>query len=172
MMQSKASIEVLIRTAILDESAAIASVLRQAFLAYEPLYTLAAYAVTTPTVSQIEGRWSEGPVWVAIQNEDILGTVAAVPKPSGLYVRSMAVLPVARGQGIAKKLLKEIENFAIEHRFKRLFLSTTPFLYDAIRLYEHFGFVRTSEGPYELSGTPLITMEKFLHSKQSGLLNR
>jgi ribosomal protein S18 acetylase RimI-like enzyme len=165
MMQSKTNLDILIRLAIIDESQAIASILRQAFIEYEPLYTPAAFAATTPTASQLEGRWSEGPVWVVIQSENIVGTVAAVRKPSGFYIRSMAVIPSARGQGIAGKLLKEIENVAIEHRYKRLFLSTAPFLHDAIRLYEKFGFVRTSEGPYELHGTPLFKMEKFLHAK-------
>jgi GNAT superfamily N-acetyltransferase len=165
MMQSKTSLDVLVRLAQVDEAEVIASILRQAFIGHEPLYTPAAFVATTPTASQIEARWSEGLVWVAAQNEDVVGTVAAVSKPSGFYVRSMAVLPSARGQGIAGKLLKEIENVALEHRYKRLFLSTTPFLHDAIRLYEKFGFVRTSEGPYELHGTPLFTMEKFLHAK-------
>jgi putative acetyltransferase len=165
MMQSKTSLDVLIRLAEVEASQAIAFILRKAFIEYEPLYTPAAFAATTPTASQIEGRWKEGSVWVAMQSENIVGTVAAVRKPSGFYIRSMAVLPTARGQGIAGKLLKEIENVAMDHRYKRLFLSTTPFLHDAIRLYEKFGFVQTSEGPSELHGTPLFTMEKFLHAK-------
>jgi putative acetyltransferase len=163
--QSKANVHILDRNTDIEEASMIASLLRQAFIEYEWLYTPAAFAATTPTASQIEARWSEGPVWVAIQKGNIIGTIAAVPKSSGLYIRSMAVLPAARGQGIAGKLLKEIENFAIDHGYKRLFLSTTPFLHDAIRLYEKFGFVQASEGPYELHGTPLFTMEKFLHAK-------
>jgi putative acetyltransferase len=162
MMPSKTNLDVLIRIATRKQSSVISSVLRQAFEEYEPLYTPAAFAATTPTASQIEERWSEGPVWVAIRCQEIVGTVAAVPKPSGLYVRSMAVLPAAKGQGIARRLLSEIENFATQHHYQRLFLSTTPFLHDAIRLYEHYGFAQTREGPFGLHGTPLLTMEKFL----------
>jgi len=160
--QSKSVVEVLIRHAAMQEASLIADVLRQAFLEYESLYTPSAFAATTPTASQIQARWDEGPVWVAVQNEHVVGTVAAVPKSSGLYVRSMAVSPPARGQSIAKKLLQETENFAIDHHQRRLFLSTTPFLHPAIQLYEQFGFVRTNEAPYELCGTPLFTMEKIL----------
>jgi ribosomal protein S18 acetylase RimI-like enzyme len=165
MMQPKSDINILIRIAAVDDAMMIASILRQAFIEYESLYTRSAFAATTPTISQVQERWNEGPVWVAVQNDNIVGTVAAVPKGSGFYIRSMAVLPIARGQGIAGKLLKEVERFAIQHQYKRLFLSTTPFLHYAIRLYEEFGFARTREVPYKLHGTPLFTMEKQLHSK-------
>jgi GNAT superfamily N-acetyltransferase len=83
-----------------------------------------------------------------------------VAKGDGLYVRSMAVLPSARGQGVAGLLLGEVENFASAQRHKYLFLSTTPFLLEAIRLYEHMGFRRSDTGPHELFGTPLFTMLK------------
>jgi hypothetical protein len=43
-----------------------------------------------------------------------------------------------------------------------LLLSTTPFLSEAIKLYERSGFRRSTEGPRELFGTPLFTMEKQL----------
>ena len=160
MSQSESVTDILIRNAIIDESSAIASVLHRAFIEYEPLYTPDAFAVTTPSSDQIRDRWNEGPVWAALQKEDLVGTVAAIPRNSGLYVRSMAILPVARGQGIARQMLNEIERFAITHHHRRLFLSTTPFLKQAIRLYEDFGFERSNEGPYDLLGTPLVTMTK------------
>ena len=153
---------VLVRRALIHESSAIASTLREAFIEYEPLYTPAGFAATTPASNQIRERWNEGPVWVAVQNADIVGAVAAVSKSSGLYVRSMAVLPSARGQGIAGRLLKEVQLFAIDHHHTQLFLSTTPFLKQAIRLYENFGFERSEEGAHDLFGTPLFTMIKRL----------
>jgi len=162
--QSKPATGFLIRNAAIDESPSIASVLRQSFIEYEPLYTPAGFSATTPTSDQIRERWSEGPVWVAVRKDITIGTVAAVPKSSGLYVRSMAVLPSARGQGIALQLLKEIERFAINHHHTRLFLSTTPFLKHAIRLYENFGFQRSEEGTHDLFGTPLFTMVKLIES--------
>ena len=162
--QPKSAADVLIRGAAMDESLAIASVLRQAFIEYEPLYTPAAFAATTPTSDQIRERWNEGPVWVAVRKEGIIGTLAAVPKSLGLYVRSMAVLPAATGQGIGGQLLGEIERFAVDHHHRSLFLSTTPFLKQAIRLYERFGFQRSDEGPHDLFGTPLFTMIKLLES--------
>ena len=151
-----------IQRAILKDAESIAAVLHASFVEFESLYTSDSFAATTPTSDQICERWDDGPVWVAVQHGSIVGTVAAVPKSSGLYVRSMAVHPSARAQGIAWQLLEEIESFAINHHHGRLFLSTTPFLHEAIRLYERFGFQRDDEGAHDLFGTPLFTMEKQL----------
>ena len=150
---------------MLEDAESIASVLRASFVEFESFYTPAAFAATTPTSDQIRERWDEGPVWVAVQNGSIVGTVAVVPKSSGLYVRSMAVHPVARGRGIAGGLLKEIESFAINQHHRRLFLSTTPFLHEAIRLYERFGFQCNDEGPHDLFGTSLFTMVCLLKTR-------
>jgi GNAT superfamily N-acetyltransferase len=159
-----------IKKGTFEDVAAIAYILHESFAEFESLYTSAAFAATTPTAQQIRERWNEGPVWVAIQKGAIVGTVGAVPKDLGLYVRSMAVHPVSRGQGIAVQLLKEVEAFANHDHHKRLFLSTTPFLEDAIHLYERFGFQRSAEASQDLFGTPLFTMVKGLElaSGESG----
>jgi putative acetyltransferase len=91
-----------------------------------------------------------------------VGTVAAKPESLALYVRSMAITPQARGLGLGKLLLEQVEAFAIAQGLRRLYLSTTPFLSSAIRLYEQFGFQRTNDGPHELWGTALFTMAKTL----------
>jgi GNAT superfamily N-acetyltransferase len=151
-----------IRLAEIQEAASVASVLYQSFVEFRALYTPAAFAATTPSQDQIRKRWSEGPVWVAVQNHAVVGTVSAVPKGEALYLRSMAVLPPARGQKIGRLLLEQVERFAVERGFRSLYLSTTPFLTRAIRLYEQSGFRRSSAEPHDLHGTPLFTMEKRL----------
>lgn len=149
-----------IRRAAPDDAPAIASVLYSSFVEYEALYTPEAFAATTPPADQIRDRMSEGPVWLALQNDTAVGTISAAPRGAALYVRSMAVAPTARGQGIGRELLEHVEQFAVQSGFERLFLSTTPFLTGAIRLYEQWGFSRSDEGPDDLFGTPLFTMEK------------
>jgi len=151
-----------VRLANITEAPSIQSVLHQAFLEYESFYTPEALSSTTPTAERIRQRWKEGPVWVAVQNNRIIGTVSAVPKSEALYIRSMAVLPSARGQGIGRMLLQAVEGFARARGYSRLFLSTTPFLLRAIQLYEHFGFRRSDDGPNNLFGTSLFTMVKTL----------
>lgn len=152
-----------IRSAVSDDAPSISSVLYDSFVEYKSSYTPEGFAVTTPTSDQIQSRMSEGPVWVVIRDQAIVGTASAVSQGESLYVRGMAVLPNARGQKIGELLLAHIESFASASGFTRLFLSTTPFLSSAIRLYERFGFRRIDEGPHDLFGTPLFTMEKFLN---------
>ena len=134
------------------------------FIEYKPLYTEQGFAATTPASEQINDRMNEGPLWVALDGNTIVGTVSAVPKGESLYIRGMGITPAARGQRLGELFLRQLENFAAERGFKRLFLSTTPFLHRAIRLYENYGFIQTSEGPHDLFGTPLLTMEKPLAS--------
>jgi ribosomal protein S18 acetylase RimI-like enzyme len=162
MTENKPAIEIRIATA--HEAPQIAAVLLAAFEEYRSAYTPAAFAATTPTSDEIQRRirMNEGPVWVAVLHGVIVGTVSAVPKGESVYVRSMAALPSARGQGIGERLLRALESFAFAYGARRLFLSTTPFLASAIRLYEHLGFRTTAEGPHELFGTPLVTMAKTL----------
>jgi len=164
MSQLNSPPNILIRRAVVEEAAIIARVLYQAFVEFEAQYTPAAFAATTSTSDQIQGRWSDGPVWVAILGNQLVGTISAVPKSEGLYIRSMAVLSWHRGHGIGHLLLQAVEQFAIAQGFQRMFLSTTPFLEQAIRLYEQFGFHRTNNAPHDLFGTPLFSMVKTLES--------
>lgn len=156
-----------VRKATVNDAASITQVLHEAFAEYESLYTPAAFAATVCSIQKVQHRMSEGPLWVAIQNEHVVGTVSAIPDSSVVYIRGMALSPAARGQGIGRLLLQQVEQFAHEQSATRLFLSTTPFLTRAICLYEQFGFQRSDEGPSELFGTPLFTMVKTLEQKGS-----
>jgi len=156
-----------IRIAVPDDATAIASTLQKAFLEFEPLYTPQAFASTISSPDRIRLRMNEGPIWVALQDDVVIGTVSVAPKGDALYVRGMAVDPAARGSGIGRELMKRVEEYATENGFERLYLSTTPFLGGAIRLYERCGFVRNDEGPDNLFGTPLFTMERKLSEESS-----
>jgi putative acetyltransferase len=151
-----------IRIAAPGDAASIASVLYQSFVEYQSLYTPEGFAATVLSRGQMEERLrlNEGPLWVACLESAIVGSVSAIVKGESVYLRSMALLPIARGQGIGILLLRRVEDFAIASGSKRLFLSTTPFLTRAIRLYERFGFRRNNELSDDLFGTPLFTMVK------------
>jgi putative acetyltransferase len=149
-----------IRRAEPEDAFAIAKVLHDAFVEFETLYTPEGFAATTPNSLQIVVRMKEGPVWIALRREQALASVAAIAKGDSAYIRGMAVVPPARGLGMGVRLLAVVEQWAIEQGCSRIFLSTTPFLHAAIRLYEKQGFRQTPEGPRNLFGTPLFTMER------------
>ena len=154
-----------VRLAAPTNLASVATALRESFSEYKSSYTDEAFAATTPRVEELRRRLKEGPIWVAMKDETLVGTVSVIAKGRALYIRSMAVLPSIRSHGIGKLLLHHVENYAHEKGYKRLFLSTTPFLTSAIRLYERFGFRRSNAGPKDLFGTPLFTLVKELGSK-------
>jgi ribosomal protein S18 acetylase RimI-like enzyme len=152
---------VTLRLARPSDAGAIAATLRAAFAAVEGQYTAPAFAATTPTREQVTDRFPEGPIWLAERDGQVLGTVSVVPGPGELYIRSMAVHPAARGQGIGVRLLRAVEEFAALQGYRRLVLTTTSFLRPAIRLYEQAGFRFTgAEG--DLFGTGLRWMAKDL----------
>jgi GNAT superfamily N-acetyltransferase len=148
------------RRARAGDADAIVSVLRAAFEVYRPQYTHAAFDATVLDADRIRERLRQGPAWLATELDVPLGTVAALATCDGVYVRGMAVAPSARGRGIGGALLDSVVRFAVEVRSHRIFLSTTPFLADAIALYERHGFARCPVGPHSLHGTPLFTMER------------
>ncbi len=151
-----------IRLATPDDLPSLARLIHDSFVEYRSSYTTEGFAATTPTSDQLLQRLNEGPIWVATKDDALLGTVSVVDRVGHLYIRGMAVLPQARGLGLGALLLKTIEDFARAEGHKRLTLSTTPFLSQAIRLYERYGFERTADGPHDLYGTPLFTMVKNL----------
>jgi hypothetical protein len=52
--------DVRIRTAVLADAETISSLLREAFVEFEPLYTPGGFAATTPAAAEIAERWPEG----------------------------------------------------------------------------------------------------------------
>ena len=142
---------------------AIELLLRESFREYERAYTPQAFDLTTPRKDEIEDRIKHRTVWVALHANLIVGTVSAHPEGAALHIRSMAVHPSLRGQGIGKLLLARVERFARAKGYERLILNTTPFLKPAIRLYEAFGF-RFTGARRKWFGTQLRTMAKQLTS--------
>lgn len=153
-----------IQLATRADALAIVSVILLSFLEYEESYTAEAFAATCPSSTEVERRLAEGPVWIAVEDETVVGTVSGAPDGKALLVRSLAVPPRSRGKGTGELLLDHLERYARENGYTRLILSTTPFLTPAIRLYERFGFRRSSEGPTDRLGTPIFTMVKELNS--------
>ena len=152
-----------IRRAQAGDAEAIAGVLHGAFADQEAEFTPEAFAVSTPDPATVAARIATDPVWVAEKDRRVVGTVSAVPRPPSLFVRSLAVLPAARGSGLATLLLAEADRCAGQLGLDRLELDTTPFQTAAARVYERFGF-RPSHR-HDLHGTAMVRMVRPITSR-------
>jgi GNAT superfamily N-acetyltransferase len=157
--------EIQIRQAEPSDAATVAKVLHDSFVEFKPLYTRGGFDATTPSAEQVLIRMQEGPIWLAMRESEALGTVAAVAKGESVYMRGMAVLPAARGLGVGARLLETVEHWVTKQSASRVYLTTTPFLHAAIRMYEKHGFERMQTDPQDLFGTPLFAMEKKIPTK-------
>jgi len=153
---------ILIRKATAEDAHAISKVLHESFAEFKQFYTDEAFAATTVAKEEVLQRMKEGNVWVAIRDNNVIGTVAVVQKEDALYIRGMAVLPEGRGSKIGWKLLEIIEQYAVENKFKKLLLSTTPYLPSALKLYEKFGFKKVGQMDNSFYGTLIFRMVKAL----------
>ena len=151
-----------VRRARHSEAACAALLLRTAFAEIAALYTPEALAATLANAGVLRERMETGAVWLAFVDAQPVGTLSAIPRPEGLHLRSMAVHPSARGQGVGKALLAVAEVYGRERGIQRLFLRTTPFLSSAIALYSRTGFTLCQEGERDFHGVPLFEMEKTL----------
>jgi GNAT superfamily N-acetyltransferase len=60
-------------------------------------------------------------------------------------VKSMYVDPAHRGRGLARQLLAEVEQVAVEHGCTRCRLDTSDYLTGAIALYRSVGYVEVAD---------------------------
>lgn len=89
-------------------------------------------------------------VVIASEEGRDLGHAALRPLADGGYeVKKVFVEPVARGRGLSRILMKEIEDVAREKGETRIVLQTGPKQLEAIALYAAIGYVDIPEfGPY------------------------
>ncbi|MEY2402479.1 MAG: putative acetyltransferase [Acidimicrobiaceae bacterium] len=77
-------------------------------------------------------------------------------------VKRMYVAPAARGDGVGRQLLDELEQFARGRGAQRLVLETGPLQVEALALYERAGFAPTPCWGDYAHGNNSICYEKLL----------
>ncbi|WP_141430897.1 GNAT family N-acetyltransferase [Bacillus sp. 03113] len=137
-----------------DEKETVRSVLIESYKQYEHEYTNPLvwkeylkniyHSVDNPLVDKI---------LVAKNGEDILGTLQLFQSSENAYgrpelqifspiIRLLAVLPQARGRGVAQELIKAGIGYAKAQGAVNLYLHSSDKMYKAIQLYEWLGFKR------------------------------
>ena len=82
-------------------------------------------------------------VWLAYEDERGVGCIALRPLPQlerAGEIKRMYVKPGSRGQGVAERLLKALEEYAAESGYRTLYLDTKDDLTTAIQFYRRHGY--------------------------------
>lgn len=93
-----------------------------------------------------------GYVFFAKLNNEIVGTVALMPKDDTYELTKMAVSPNHRGHKIGQQLMQHCINFAKNNDFKSLILYSNKKLENAIYIYRKYNFIEIpveENCPYE-----------------------
>ncbi len=84
-----------------------------------------------------------GEFWVIEQQGQLVGTSAYYPVERGekaVEIRKMYLSPAARGKGVGKYLLQELENAIANRGFHEIWIETASVLKEAVKLYESSGY--------------------------------
>jgi N-acetylglutamate synthase-like GNAT family acetyltransferase len=96
-----------------------------------------------------------GHIFFAIQNNEILGTVALLKNEEGIYeLTKMAVSPKHQDKKVGQLIMQYCIDFAKENKYKKLFLYSHTILANAIYIYRKYGFIEIdveTDSPYERS---------------------
>jgi ribosomal protein S18 acetylase RimI-like enzyme len=91
-----------------------------------------------------------GCFWVAEDNHKIVGMVGIRLSEGGeMKVKALRVHPDYRRQGIAKRLMKILENYCQEQGTKELILGVSKNSLPARTLYESLGYIKYKEKQFE-----------------------
>jgi putative acetyltransferase len=84
-----------------------------------------------------------GDFWVIEYQHEVIGTAAYYPIERGesaAEIRKMYLLPKARGFGLGKYLLQQLEAAISCRGFKQIWIETASVLSEAVKLYESNGY--------------------------------
>jgi putative acetyltransferase len=85
-----------------------------------------------------------GEFWVIEHEGEIMGTSAYYPYPhrgeKAVEIRKMYLSPKARGQGLGRHLLRELERSILAHGYQEIWIETASILIAAVKLYEANGY--------------------------------
>ncbi len=96
-------------------------------------------------VLEIEACYQQvgGEFWVVESQGQIVGTAAYYPiqrSPQAVEIRKMYLLPAARGQGLGRFLLQQLEQAIAARGFRTIWIETASVLKEAVQLYESSGY--------------------------------
>lgn len=156
------------RAADPGEIAEIVRVIRTAFTPYVRALGRDFPAEGSPEFAkrraQIAAELERGDIYVAVEDERIVGAARTKPQEKDLYIDQLAVDPTKQGTGVGSWLLQRLDEVARARRLGGLSLITAEMAVANIRLYQRHGFAIVRRGPADhgLDAHPRVFMEKKL----------
>lgn len=125
-----------------DAAAIIRDVLQEYGLPWQP-------AEADRDVLEVETFYTDvgGEFWVVEQQGQLVGTAAYYPVArgnKGVEIRKMYLSPAARGKGLGKFLLQQLEKAIADRGFQEIWIETASVLKEAVQLYEGNGYQPTT----------------------------
>jgi predicted N-acetyltransferase YhbS len=154
---------VLLRTAVAGDAAPLAATIAAAFEQYrgQLIPESGAFRETAEAISRELADGSDA--IIAEQNGETLGCVMITPVQDDLYFGRLAVVPSARGRGIARRLVEAVEAEAARRELTAVRLSVRIVLAENQRLFTALGYVETSRDAHPGFDQPTsINMRKSL----------
>jgi ribosomal protein S18 acetylase RimI-like enzyme len=158
----------LLREATQEEVSAVVGVVRAAFEEYRDRLDPPSRALSV-TADQVLQKMATAGVVVAVLDDTIVGCAYYERRQDGLYLGQLAVLPVYRRQGIARRVIAYVEARARQFHLPRVRLGVRLALTPLLAYYERMGYRVHSYGTHEGYAEPTYAiLEKDLNSPDAG----
>jgi putative acetyltransferase len=123
--------------------AVIAAVLAEYGLSWEP-------QGSDRDAMEVEAHYWQtgGEFWVIEDGDTLVGTAGYYPIPRGdqaVEIRKMYLQSSARGQGLGRYLLEQLEEAIQRRGFEQIWVETASVLKEAVQLYETSGYLPAQE---------------------------
>jgi GNAT superfamily N-acetyltransferase len=136
---ARTPLAVIFRLATAQDAADLRAVAVAAYQAYLPRMGRAPAPMTADYARAVR----EHEVWVAVQDDVIVGLLVLVRRPDHLLLENVAVLPSAQGRGIGAGLLALAEERARRHGLREVRLYTNEAMTENLAYYPRHGYTET-----------------------------
>jgi ribosomal protein S18 acetylase RimI-like enzyme len=131
--------EITLRDAVADDAPTIFTVMQAAFEQYRGVLVPPS-GVHRETLATVIEKMAAGRYIVALRNDRVVGVVYYELRPDRMYLGRLAVLPEARGRGIARALVAAVEARALAAGRTQVELGVRAALPELRASYERMGY--------------------------------
>jgi GNAT superfamily N-acetyltransferase len=150
-----------IRPAIIPEAIIVQAIIQASFAEYEGVVPVPTSA-GSETVAEAEADIAEGRVFLAMADEEAVGTVRYRLYPDYLYVGRLAVLPDYRGKGAGLALMQFLERLALTLERNSLKLGTRGSMPGNLAFYQKLGYEIAKTEPHPKGPDTIVWFVKQL----------